>query len=56
MSLHIVQGESSTGAHQSFAGVAEACRAHDTVCHWLHYALSTRHGGKSAEFLDLQCG
>ena len=26
-----MQGESSTGAHQNLAGVAEACRAHDTV-------------------------
>lgn len=36
--LHGVQGESSTGAHQHFAGVAEACRAHNTVCHMLQHA------------------
>ena len=28
---HVLQGESSTGAHQALGGVAEACRAHDTV-------------------------
>ena len=28
---HFLQGESSTGAHQALGGVAEACRAHDTV-------------------------
>ncbi|CAK0786663.1 hypothetical protein CVIRNUC_009877 [Coccomyxa viridis] len=29
--LFLCQGESSTGAHQNLAGVAEACRAHDTI-------------------------
>ena len=30
---HVLQGESSTGAHQALGGVAEACRAHGTVSH-----------------------